>query len=299
MQLMRAVELVILQRVNDVKADEPEHDRRRQQQRQDRAFAQWPECEAVLDREPRADGRQREGYTEKHVREIGEALGERIKADEKQRHGREVKTDFVQQETEENEAQTAQRAQRPRAGERDLPGWQMAVHRARIFPVELAVNDPIECHRAGAGAKHRGQDQAERSPAGPTTLVARGDDHGRQRERQREDGVGETHEGQPFVNEGKHRTSNIERRTSKFQPPGQEGTRWCLASCAFTAFCWAVRMLDMKMRINSSDSPKTRTSFGSSCAHCLRSISRAHRRVSRSSLRQTFSLWMKSSRDSA
>src|SRR5437762_11197373 len=99
MQLMRAVELVILQRVNDVEADEPEHDRRRQQQRQDRAFAQWLECEAVLDREPRADGRQREGYTEKHVREIGEALGERIKADEKQRHGREVKTDFVQQET--------------------------------------------------------------------------------------------------------------------------------------------------------------------------------------------------------
>ena len=75
MQLMRAVELVILQRVNDVKADEPEHDRRRQQQRQDRAFAQWPECEAVLDREPPADGRQREGYTEKGKRiffELGE-----------------------------------------------------------------------------------------------------------------------------------------------------------------------------------------------------------------------------------
>src|SRR2546429_9038978 len=40
---------------------------------------------------------------------------------------------------------------------------------------------------------------------------------------------------------------NIERRTSKFQPPGQEGYALApgiLCFC-FTAFCWAVRMLDM------------------------------------------------------
>ena len=74
----------------------------------------------------------------------------------------------------------------------------MAVRRARIFPVEFAVHDPIECHRAGAGAKHRGQDEAERPPTGPAPLVARGDDHRRQGKRQSKNSVGKFDEPGPL-----------------------------------------------------------------------------------------------------
>src|SRR5208282_5591331 len=86
---------------------------------------------------------------------------------------------------------------------------------------------------------------------------------------------------------------------SNFQPPEILRVETGKLRFCFRTFCRAVLMLDMKIRINSSDSFKTKIKVESFFTQCLRSTSRAQRRVSRSSLRPIFNLWMKSSRDSA
>ena len=157
------------------------------------------------------------------MREIREAFGQRIKTDHTQSYRRQVKTDFVDEITGDDETKAAQQTKHPRARQRNLSGRQMSARRPGIRFVERAVNDPVERHRAGPGTNQRGENQAEGSPARPAALVARGDRHGGQREGQREDGVGKFDEGSPFVNEAKHRTANIEHRTSNNQSGSPDG----------------------------------------------------------------------------
>ena len=76
---------------------------------------------------------------------------------------------------------------------------QMTIGRARVQRVELAVNDPIERHRARPRADHRGENQPESFPARPAAIVARRHHHRRQRERQRENRVREAHERTPLL----------------------------------------------------------------------------------------------------
>jgi hypothetical protein len=64
--------------------------------------------------------------------------------------------------------------------------------------VELAIDDAVERHRAGAGADDGGDDEEEEAPAGPAALIARGHRHGGEREGKREDGVGDLYELRPF-----------------------------------------------------------------------------------------------------
>ena len=65
---------------------------------------------------------------------------------------------------------------------------------------------------------------------------------------------------------------NIERQTSNGQPALPEEYRTAVSGLRFCvkAFCCAVLMLDMKMRINSSDSFKTNNNVVSFFAQLLR-----------------------------
>ena len=92
-QAVRFVELVILQRVNDVEADEPQHDGERE-----RGHLQNFQSGNVraLHRQPRADGRERERDAEKNVRVIREPFRQRIKTNHHQRHRRKIKTKRIQ-----------------------------------------------------------------------------------------------------------------------------------------------------------------------------------------------------------
>ncbi len=87
-QPVAAVEFVILQRVDDVEAHEPQNHRRRQHQHlqplQRRNIRS-------LHRQPRAHGRQRQREAEKDMRVIREALGQRIETNHPQRNRRKVK----------------------------------------------------------------------------------------------------------------------------------------------------------------------------------------------------------------
>ena len=219
-QSLRLVELVILQRVDDVEADEPQHHGERE-----RGHLHNFQCGNLraLHRQPRADGREREREAEENVCVIREPFRDRVKADDKQRDGRKHETKQVQPITGDEQSGGAQQPQRPRARQRNLAGGQMPAGRAWIERVEFAVSDSVEGHRARPGGDHRGENQSERAPARPAAIVARGHAHGRQRERQREDRVREAHEGKPFVNCGEHRTMNIECRTSNFQPASLAG----------------------------------------------------------------------------
>ena len=134
MQPVRFVELVILQRVNDVEADEPQHDGQRErghlqnfQQRNIRAFH----------RQPRADGRERQRDAEKNVRVIREPLRERIKTNHHERHRRKVKAQRIQKITGGNQPRRRQNAEQNRARQRNLSrsanaGWPCADSARRI-----------------------------------------------------------------------------------------------------------------------------------------------------------------------
>ena len=88
---------------------------------------------------------------------------------------------------------------------------------ARILFVELAIDDPIEGHRAGAGADHRRQEKQEYAEARPAVIVLRGNQHRRQGKGQRKDRVGELYELQPFFDFAYHRLC-YERRKSLIRP---------------------------------------------------------------------------------
>ena len=170
---------VIADFVNQRKNGRRQNDQQKGAPFQDQpAIFDWKKIEAAFDREPGADRRQSQSQAEENVREIGEPFGQRIKADTKQPDRRKVKTDWIDEVTRDDKSSAAQPTKRPRASQRDFSGRQMAARGAGIRFVEMAVNDPVERHRAGPGTNQGGEDQAEGSPARPAALVARGDHHG-------------------------------------------------------------------------------------------------------------------------
>ncbi len=140
-QAVRPIEFVILQRVDDVEADEPEHNRRGEREHL-KDFQRRNVC--AFDRQPRANRRQRQRDSEKDMRVIREALGQRIKTNHDQRDGREIETKWVKKKTGRDKPGGRKNAECYRAHKADLARGQMAVRRARIERVEFAVHDAIE-----------------------------------------------------------------------------------------------------------------------------------------------------------
>ena len=75
---------------------------------------------------------------------------------------------------------------------------------ARVGAVELAIDDPIKRHGAGARTDQRDQNEGERPPPRPAPVVTRGDGHRGQRERQGKDRVRKPDELGPLANDTKH-----------------------------------------------------------------------------------------------
>src|SRR6266536_5958215 len=98
MQAVCTIEFVVLQRVDDVEADQPEDDGSGQNEGEKGALLQHQpavfnreKVQAALDRQPGANRGQRQGNAEIDMSEIGKALGQRIETDLEERHGCQVK----------------------------------------------------------------------------------------------------------------------------------------------------------------------------------------------------------------
>ena len=220
-QAVRLVELVILQRVDDVEADQPQHDRQREhdhlqnfQRGNVRAFH----------RQPRADRRQRQREAEKNVRVIREPFGQRIKTNHHQRDRREVKAERIEKITGGDQARRRTRAQSAIALASEIcPAgrWRLAVR-------GFSASNLRSTMRLNAIAQVRAQTIAARispkvrQPGQPrlsraATIIA-ASANGRAKT-VCENRTNEAH----FLIEENIEQSNIERRTSKFQPASPEG----------------------------------------------------------------------------
>ena len=106
-QAVRFVELVILQRVNDVEADEPQNHGEREQ----RHLQNFQDGNIrAFHRQPRADGREREREAEKNMRVIREPFRQRIKTNQHQRDRRKIKAQRIQKITGGDQARAGQSA---------------------------------------------------------------------------------------------------------------------------------------------------------------------------------------------
>jgi hypothetical protein len=244
-QAVRLVELVILQRVNDVEADEPQHDRQRE--RGHLQNFQYGNIRS-FHRQPRADGREREREAEKNVRVIREPLRQRIKTNHHERDGRQDKNKADSESSWRQPTRAAGQAKQPGAEQGNLAGGQMAVGRARIQRVEFAVHDAVEGHRAGARADHRRENQPKRPPARPAAIVPRRHGHRRQRERQGEDRVREAHERSPFlIKENiQHLTFNAQHRSISQLRRRCNCRDWTIGAIRFGNSVWLSGCLNEK-----------------------------------------------------
>src|SRR5437667_10869696 len=91
MQAMFSVELIVLERVDDIEADEPKDDGHGQDQGKECALLEnqpsifdGKELEAAFERQPRAEGRERQGEAEEEEGKISHALGVSGKTDKHQ-----------------------------------------------------------------------------------------------------------------------------------------------------------------------------------------------------------------------
>src|SRR5437762_619588 len=112
MQTVAPIEFIILERINDVEPDQPTNDR-----------ASENDCEQDFERadrgsshrQPGANRRQGKCKAQKKMGEISEPLGEGIKADDKKRDGREIKTKPVNEKTRGDQPGSAEAPKQPGA----------------------------------------------------------------------------------------------------------------------------------------------------------------------------------------
>lgn len=87
MEFVGAVEVVVLKGVDDVESNEPTDDREGEKDRS--------EMKIAANSQPCAEWSQRKGDAEVDMSEVGETFGERVKANDREGHGRKNKTDEV------------------------------------------------------------------------------------------------------------------------------------------------------------------------------------------------------------
>ncbi len=181
-QSLCAIELMILRRVDDVEARDPEQHREREHQRRQR--------EVPAHGQPRADWGHREREPEEEMAERREALGERVEEDDQQRDGRQAKAERIDPPRHADERCRARDQQRDRSATRDQG---MPRRRARIALIDAPVGHSIESHPRRPRADHRQHDEPAASP--PRQPIRR-DQHRPERKGQREDRVRKADEPQ-------------------------------------------------------------------------------------------------------
>ena len=153
-QTVGPVELEVLTGVQHVEAAHPRADGQRQHPRLPAA--------AAARGEPPADRRHRHRQAQKHLGPRGEALGERIPEDERQRDRRERETERAQPPRRVHETGRRDDDKRRRFAARHRAAGQLAVRRSRVQRVDPRVHQPVEPHRRAARRHHGRENPADR-----------------------------------------------------------------------------------------------------------------------------------------
>ena len=88
--------------------------------------------------------------------EIGEALGQRVEANEEESHGRQGKAERVQHPTGRHQGRAAEQAEAHSTGHRDGASRQVSPCSAGIQCVKASVHDSVEGHGTSAPTDHGG-----------------------------------------------------------------------------------------------------------------------------------------------
>ena len=183
-QAFRAIELVILARVNDVEAGGPE--------RHGGGQPQNPRIERAAYRDPGRGRCDAQAKSKNQVREQGEAFGEGIEEQDRKRDRRENEsTEKPSCRAAQIKIRLADSRKAPGEASRQQTGRRVPLRGTRIARVDIGVQKPVERHGGGAGRHHRYYDPEE-TPSQASQLkpaIAPGQQRAGQRKRQRKNGV--------------------------------------------------------------------------------------------------------------
>jgi len=186
------VVLEVLQRVDDVKAGDPEHDERGDAPDRGRGG----EVRRV-DGDDGGDGAERQRGTEEEVAECGEAFGVAVERDEPEHGDAEVGRPRVAKQGPERGGEDAEDECRAERDEPAVAGGEAAAgdgaaFGARVVGVEFVVGEAVDEHRPCPGGNHARDDERELDGE---CAKGRGEVGGEccaeDRKRERKDGVGE------------------------------------------------------------------------------------------------------------
>ncbi len=210
----RAVEVEVLEGVEDVEAGHPEqhgageHEGRR--------------LDLAAHRDPGAERRAGERQAEDQVRPGGEALGVGVAEQDRQGQGRELERQRVEPPGGEHQQQAARGYEEGDEGHAHLAGGEGAVGGARIDGVEPSVGQPVEAHRGAPRPHHRDHDPAHRRPLRP---ALRRQHHPQEGEGQGEERVLELdHSGHRRQLEEGSREAHVHRDEFDLDRPNQNHT---------------------------------------------------------------------------
>src|SRR5215831_9398606 len=175
-EAVRAIELEILARVEDVETADPRADR-------DRENPRLP-SPAPAHRQPSANRRDRHREAEKQLRVRRIPFGERIPEDDCERERREQQAQSAQLPRREKKHDGRRRYERRRFSERHRAARQFAIGCSRIERVHARIDEPVEPHRGAARRHHR--DENPRKGPQRERRMTRCQQRSRQRKRQGE-----------------------------------------------------------------------------------------------------------------
>ena len=127
--------------------------------------------ERAADGDPGRRRRDPQRESQHQVRERGEALGERVEEDDRQRHRRQPQAQRIQRRAAAGRTRRGAPPRSPRRSRATAPGGQMAHLRARIARVDVRVQQAVERH--GGRARRPPSPPRSRPASTPARRVAK------------------------------------------------------------------------------------------------------------------------------
>ncbi len=199
-QPLLAVELQILQGIEDVEPGHPEKDRNPEHHHLPADIAAQGDP-GPHRRRPQADSQHDMG-------EGGKPLAEGVEGEEEKHQRREVEAKGVEHPGGDQQRGQRDDHEQPRLSARDLAGGDVAAGGAGVLGVDAGVDDAVQPHRPGARSDHRHADPEDLPQARRGSVFQRSQNHPHQGKGKGEDGVGELDHLQQcfgFVENGRDR----------------------------------------------------------------------------------------------
>src|SRR5207253_3547351 len=114
--------------------------------------------------DPGGRGRDTQGESQYEVRERSEAFGEGVSEDDAQRDRREAKAQRVELPRGQDEHHGRDHDESPSESSREQSGGNVAEPSARITPVDVGVDQPVEGHGRRASPHHGEDNPADLAP---------------------------------------------------------------------------------------------------------------------------------------